>query len=128
MKKMKLILFAFMLFAFGQVFSQEELETPHTLGFKIESKDPNLDLTKYEKAASGFSHFDEFRFLDKRRVMSFEDGKATIVLYSAKEMLANTNKVISPLIIKEGAQYQEFILAITLEGHCVKPMPLTKKQ
>lgn len=124
MKKMKLILFAFMLLAFGQMFSQEEIPTPHLLGFKIESKDPNLDLSKYEKAAMGYYHFDQFRFLDKRRVLSFEDGKATIILYSANEMLKNTQKVISPLTIKDGATYQEYILAITIKGNSVKPMPV----
>lgn len=121
---MKLILCAFMLFAFGQVFSQEEVPTPHMLGFKIESKDPNLDLSKYEKAAMGYYYFDQFRFLDKRRVLNFQDGKATIVLYSANEMLKNTQKVISPLIIKDGAAYQEYILAITIKGNSVKPMPV----
>ncbi len=124
MKKMKLFLFAFFLLAFGQVFSQEEIPTPHLLGFKIESKDPNLDLNKYEKAAMGYYYFDQFRFLDKRREMSFEDGKATIILYSANEMLKNTQKVISPLIIKDGATYQEYILAITIKGNSVKPMPV----
>lgn len=124
MKKMKLLLFAFFLLAFGQVISQEEIPTPHLLGFKIESKDPNLDLSKYEKAAMGYYYFDQFRFLDKRRVLSFEDGKVTISLYSANEMLKNTQKLISPFTIKEGSSYKNYILAITLDGGSLKPMPI----
>lgn len=125
MKNIKIVFFVLLISAFKIGFSQEEKATPHVLGFKIVMNDPKADVTKYENAASGYFYFDQFRFLNKRREMKFEDGKATIVLYSANEMLANTQKLVSPHTIKDGAKYKEYVLAITLDGNSVKPMPLT---
>ncbi|MCD6067546.1 MAG: hypothetical protein K0S33_2372 [Bacteroidetes bacterium] len=122
MKKMKSVLFAFFFLAFGIGFAQNNAQT-REMGFEVRLKDPKADISKYTKAASGFGYFDEFRFLDKRRELIFDDGNAVLVLYSANEMFQNSQKQVSPLTIKEGAAYPSIALAIVIDGNSVKPMP-----
>ncbi|HEY1037915.1 MAG TPA: hypothetical protein VGF30_00840 [Bacteroidia bacterium] len=123
---MKTLFIAFFLMTFMVGFSQENKGTAlmHEMGLAIKMKDPNADASKYAEAALGYWYYDKFRFLDKRREINFEDGKAVLVLYSANEMFNDSQKLVSPLTIKDGASYQEYKLAIAKQGKSVKPMPL----
>lgn len=122
MNHLKLALIALFFVAFITGKSQTKA-TPHEMGFKVVMKDPAADPAKYIKAALGYWYFDEYRFIDKQRELKFEDGKAILVLYSANQMFEDSKKLVSPLTIKDGASYQEYILAITIDGNSVKPMP-----
>ena len=54
----------------------------------------------YYYLLSNFS-FDEYRFYDKRRTITFVKSAVTVELYSAKELLETYQKPISPLTIMD---------------------------
>jgi len=122
---MKFFICAFFLITVTLGFSQDQPGL-RDFGFDIKAKDASINLDKYIKAASGYWYFDQFRFVNKRREMSFDDGKVVLILHSANEMFEYSKKLVSPLTIKDGAKYDEFVFAITLDGSCLKPMPITK--
>ncbi len=125
MKNIKTLLIVFFVLTFTAGFSQDkQTALCHEMGIMVKMKDPNADVSKYTEAALGYWYFDKFRFLDKRREINFADGKAVLVLYSANEMFKDSQKIVSPLTIKDGASYQEYNLAIAIDGKSVKPMPL----
>jgi hypothetical protein len=124
MKKMRFFLVTFFLFAFAAGFAQDDKKsTAQEMGLKIVMKDPKADPASYIQAAKGYWYYDQFRFLNERRELPFEDGKAVLVLYSANEMWTNSKKQVSPLTLKDGVSYQEYRLAIAIDGNSVKPMP-----
>ncbi len=54
----------------------------------------------YYYLLSNFS-FDQYRFFDKRRTITFIKSAVTVELYSAKELLETYQKPISPLTIMD---------------------------
>ncbi|MGZ3899259.1 MAG: hypothetical protein ACXVNM_12720 [Bacteroidia bacterium] len=88
--------------------------------FIIHPVDNSTDVTKYEQAAESYGQLDQYRFYDKRRTIYFTDSKATIELYSAKELLTIYGKEISPLTIKSEV-YTPITFDVSMDGKSLKP-------
>lgn len=111
----RILILAFLLCA--TIFSAQTSAKQH---FIIHSVDHTTDLKKYETAANTWGKLDEFRLLDKRRIISFTDHKATIELFSANELKDLYGKQISPLTITSN-QYREIEFEVTPDGKGLKP-------
>lgn len=113
MNKLLTLIFIFVVaFTFGQ--------TPGKKHFVIHRIDNTTDISVYEQAANNYGQLDQFRFLDKRRTISFTDHKASIELYSAQELKEMFGKEISPLTITSG-KYPEIAFEVTPGGKSLKP-------
>jgi hypothetical protein len=114
MKKPVLLVLFFMCAALIKIHAQEKKH------FKIIIHDITAKEEKYEKASSNFL-LDEFRYYDKRRVVDFTDGKASIEIYSAKELLEAYEKEIAPGTIFDPTKARQITFDITLDGNTLKP-------
>jgi hypothetical protein len=114
---MRKILFAF---ACLLCISIAQAQTSSKKHFIIHRIDNTTDITKYQEAASAWGQLDAFRFMDKRRTINFTDGKASIELYSAKELLEMYGKHISDLTITSD-KYPNVAFDVTMDGKGLKP-------
>lgn len=89
--------------------------------FSIIKIDSSADLAKYQKAATGYAYLDNYRLYDQRRVIRFTDGKASIELFSAKELLETYGKPIAPGTIMDASKAREITFDIALDGNALKP-------
>ncbi len=111
-----------LLFLFGFILSINFLhsQTSAKKHFIIHRIDNTADISKYQEAAAAWGQLDGFRFLDKRRTINFTDGKASIELYSANELLEMYGKHISDLTIKND-NYPQITFDVTMDGKGLKP-------
>jgi hypothetical protein len=111
----RLLTFIF-IFCAGIVFAQ----TSGKKHFIIHRVDNTVDISKYQQAADSWGQLDQFRLMEKRRTIYFTDHKATIELYSAKELEEMFGKEISPLTIKTDT-YREIEFEVIPSGKGLKP-------
>ena len=111
----RFLLIAFMLYA--SFINAQPSKKQH---FIIHAVDKSINISKYEQAAELYGQLDKYRFYDKRRTIAFTDSKATIELYSAKELLDIYGKEISPLTVK-GDNYPLVTFDVSMDGKSLKP-------
>lgn len=111
----RLLFMAIMLCAFS--FSAQTSKKEH---FIIHQLDNSVNISKYEQASESYGQLDQYRLYDKRRTIFFTDAKASIELYSAKELLELYGKEISPLTIKS-ENYRQITFDVSMDGKSLKP-------
>lgn len=79
----------------------------HKKHFDFHFHDLSIDTMQYYKAAYYFTRFNNYRFFDKRRVINFSDRKASIELYSVKEIEMLYGKKLKTFVPKESKLYPE---------------------
>lgn len=121
MKRLKLLLALFLIvnIAFAQ--------TPKKEHYIVHSTKPGVNLEKYYTALDNWSHLDEYRFYDTRRVINFVDDGISVELYSAKELKQIYGKEIPPGTIMPQDKYMEVSFAVTLDGKGIKPQAPIKR-
>lgn len=100
-------------------------QTSSKVHFIIHKIDNSADVSRYETAAQMWGKLDEFRFYDKRRTIYFTDMKASIELYSAKELYMLYGKEVSPATIKSN-DFPLVTFDVTMDGQGLKPQLSTK--
>jgi hypothetical protein len=68
--------------------------------YSLVTSDKKISLAPFELALSA-SNLDQFRLYDQRRTIFFERNSVSVELFSAKELLENYGKQISPLTIQK---------------------------
>lgn len=101
----KTVLFSLITFFFcsltkAQV-AQIAVEKKH---YSLKSSDSMLDLTPFEMALNSSINLDEFRLIDKQRVIYFERNSVSVELFSATELLEKYGKQISQYTIKNESE------------------------
>ncbi len=82
-----------------------EIPTGDNLHFILHFHKPNIDSASYYKAANYFNRYDNYRFLNKRRIIYFDDKNVSIELFSASELKEKYGKRISPYTIKDDDKF-----------------------
>ena len=111
----------------SNLYSQDQVVTLKK-HYHISSSDINESLTLFEQAASNFSDFDQYRFLNERRIINFSGSNVTIELFSASELFSQFGKEISPFTIIPGSMYNPVDFMITNNDEILTIFPLYKKQ
>lgn len=118
---MKHLFTAFFVFLFISLNAQNKSKE-HFIIHKI---DNSVNVEKYQLAAAEWGKLDEFRFYDQRRTIYFTDMKASIELFSAKELYVMYGKEISPNTIKSN-DFPLVTFDITMDGKGLKPQLVRK--
>jgi hypothetical protein len=105
--------FCFVLFAFAfhsQVYTYQSAKKFH---YEINSSENDSINKRINQAAFDYVKFDELRFLDERRVIPIKGYNASLLLYSANELLEKYGKQISPFTILPNNYFDAVELTFT---------------
>lgn len=102
-----------------------EIVDGNNLHYKLHFHQNTTDSLSYYKAASLFDRYDNYRFLNQRRIIYFDNRQVSIELFSANELKEKYGKRISPYTIKEGSTYPE--IEFHLEDGLIKEVLIHSK-
>ena len=118
---LKTIFILFLFFVFTKTgFSQDSKVKQH---YVVNNAADSKEAASYSDLLSQFN-FDQYRFYDKRRTITFVNNSVTIDLYSAKELLDTYGKVVSPLTIMDNVPKKN--IAFFLNGGKIQIVTLKK--
>lgn len=105
--------FCFVFFAFAfhsQVYTYQSAKKFH---YEINSSENDSINKRINQAAFDYVKFDEVRLLNERRTITIIGYNASLVLFSANELLETYGKQISPFTILPGQTYNPVELIFT---------------